>query len=65
MIYGVPSKEHVVVSYRAREEFDVAGRLVKRGEVLQKDDPDVAIVLKVRPDLLLVTTRIERVLRNA
>ena len=45
-----------VVFYRAAEAFDVAGRLVAKGERLEQNDPDVAIVLKVRPDLLLVST---------
>jgi hypothetical protein len=46
-----------LVWYRAAEAFDVAGRWVAKGEVLAKNDPDVSIVLKVRPDLLLVSTR--------
>jgi hypothetical protein len=46
-----------VVTYRAREAFDVAGRLVAKGEVMQESDPLTAIVLKVRPDLLLMSTR--------
>lgn len=46
-----------VVTYTAREAFDVAGRLVAKGEVMQESDPLTAIVLKVRPDLLLVSWR--------
>jgi hypothetical protein len=57
VIYGAP-RNGVVVFYRAAEAFDIAGRLVAKGERLERDDPDVAIVLKARPDLLLVTTRI-------
>jgi hypothetical protein len=56
VIYGAPRNEWVT-SYRAREAFDVAGRLVAKGEVMQESDPLTAIVLKVRPDLLLVSTR--------
>jgi DNA polymerase elongation subunit (family B) len=41
-----------VVTYTAREAFDVAGRLVAKGEVMRESDPLTAIVLKVRPDLL-------------
>ena len=48
-----------VTSYRAREAFDVAGRQVEKGERLEADDPDVNIVLKAHPGLLLV-----RVLRK-
>jgi hypothetical protein len=55
VIYGAPRNEWVT-SYRAREAFDVAGRLVAKGEVMQERDPLTAIVLKVRPDLLLVST---------
>jgi hypothetical protein len=55
----VPTRKDFVVSYKAREAFDIAGRLVAKGEVLEQSDPDVAIVLKVRPDLLLVSTRIK------
>jgi hypothetical protein len=51
------TRNDFVIWYRAREAFDVAGRLVAKGEVLAKNDPDVSIVLKVRPDLLLVSTR--------
>jgi hypothetical protein len=42
--YRVPPRKDFIVSYRAREAFDVAGRLVAKGEVLEQDDPDVAIV---------------------
>jgi hypothetical protein len=60
VIYGVPRNDFIV-SYKAREEFDVAGRLIRKGEVLGEDDPDVRIALKVRPDLLLVSTRRKQV----
>ena len=39
--------------FRAAEEFATEGRLIKRGEVLEKDDPVVALVIERRPDLLV------------
>ena len=39
--------------FRAAEEFSTEGRLIKRGDVLEKDDPVVALVLERRPDLLV------------
>ena len=47
------------VFYQAAEAFDVAGRLVAKGERMERNDPDVNIVLKAHPGLLLV-----RVLRK-
>jgi hypothetical protein len=43
--------------FRAAEEFSTEGRLIKRGEVLEKDDPLVALVLERRPDLLIAWWR--------
>ena len=39
--------------FRAAEEFSTEGRLIKRGEILEKHDPVVALVLERRPDLLV------------
>jgi hypothetical protein len=39
--------------FRAAEGFTTEGRLIKRGDVLEKDDPVVALVLERRPDLLV------------
>jgi hypothetical protein len=39
--------------FRATEEFSTEGRLIKLGEMLEKDDPVVALVLERRPDLLV------------
>jgi hypothetical protein len=43
--------------FRATEEFSTEGRLIKRGQVLEKDDPVVALVLERRPDLLIAWWR--------
>jgi len=46
-----------VGSFRAAEEFSTEGRLIKRGEFLERDDPLVAFVLERRPGLLIAWWR--------
>jgi hypothetical protein len=42
-----------VVTYMVAESFSYGGRSVVKGEVLERDDPVVAPVLKKRPELLV------------
>jgi hypothetical protein len=46
-----------VARFRAAEGFSTEGRAIKQGEVLEKDDPVVALVLERRPDLLVALWR--------
>jgi hypothetical protein len=57
-VYGA-TRNDFIVRYRARESFSVAGRLVAKDEVLERNDPLVSHVLSSRPDLLLVWVKKE------
>jgi hypothetical protein len=45
--------ERPAVTYKVRESFSYDGRPFAKGEVLERDDPVVAPVLKERPELLV------------
>jgi hypothetical protein len=55
-----PAKTAFVTTWRASKSFRYKGRPVMRGEILEQDDPLVAVVNKTNPGLLLVSVRERR-----